>query len=129
MPFVLTPTQERIARMYAAGLTQREIGRRLGRSGTTIKTHVQRVYDEFGVPRKHWAAILTGRQLRTERQRVPNAKGIRRGDSVSIVGGRFKGRVGVYVGRANGQAWLIEFAPGVVFNITKKFVEPMKGAA
>ena len=124
----LTPAQHKVACMYATGMTQREIGRRLGRSGTTIKSHVEAVYAAFGVPRRDWPVLLTSLQVRVEKRRGANALGMRVGDPVRIVGGRFAGRAGTYAGRSNGAAWRVDIN-GAVFLITKKFVEPIKEAA
>ncbi|NMN00315.1 DNA-binding response regulator [Bifidobacterium sp. DSM 109958] len=45
----LTETELTILRLYAAGLTVKAVARRLGRSETTVKTHMRSIYAKLGV--------------------------------------------------------------------------------
>lgn len=46
---VLTPTEERVARLAAAGLSNKEIAAAVGSSVTTVETHLTRVYAKLEV--------------------------------------------------------------------------------
>jgi DNA-binding CsgD family transcriptional regulator len=45
----LTPTEARVVRLVASGLTNKEVGRELLMGAETVKTHLSRVYDKLGV--------------------------------------------------------------------------------
>jgi DNA-binding NarL/FixJ family response regulator len=45
----LTPTEERVARLAAAGQTNREIGETLFLSVRTVETHLSHTYHKLGV--------------------------------------------------------------------------------
>lgn len=49
----LSDAQRRVFPLLMAGLTEREIGDKLGRSPHTIHDHVRCIYDAFGVRSKH----------------------------------------------------------------------------
>jgi two-component system nitrate/nitrite response regulator NarL len=46
----LSPRETEVLRLVAQGLSAPEIGRRLHLGTTTVKTHLQRVYNKLGVP-------------------------------------------------------------------------------
>ena len=45
----LTPRQHDLLRLLAAGHTNSQIARRLGISAGTVRTHLENIYDKFGV--------------------------------------------------------------------------------
>jgi DNA-binding CsgD family transcriptional regulator len=45
----LTDRQREIVRWAAQGLSNKEIGRRLGISPTTVKTHLQNIFERVGI--------------------------------------------------------------------------------
>jgi DNA-binding CsgD family transcriptional regulator len=53
----LSPTERQVARLAAAGLTNRQIGERLLMGAETVKTHLARTYDKVGVRSR--AALAT----------------------------------------------------------------------
>jgi two-component system, NarL family, nitrate/nitrite response regulator NarL len=46
---LLTPREDEVLRMTAAGLSAPDIARKLHLGATTVKTHLQRVYEKLGV--------------------------------------------------------------------------------
>ncbi|GGZ51247.1 transcriptional regulator [Streptomyces inusitatus] len=57
----LTPQQERIARLAAGGLTNREIGERLFLSPRTVGSHLYQVYPKLGISsRRQLRDVLSG---------------------------------------------------------------------
>jgi DNA-binding NarL/FixJ family response regulator len=56
----LSPTELRVARLIAEGLTNREIGERLFLSHRTIDTHVSHVLQKLRVGSRVGVAVLIG---------------------------------------------------------------------
>jgi len=54
----LTPRETEILRNLAHGSTNKEIARRLGISGATVKNHVHRLFEKLDVTRRAEAAVL-----------------------------------------------------------------------
>lgn len=54
----LSPREREILGLIGAGLTNREIGKRLYLSEKTIKNHISRLLAELGVERRIQAAVL-----------------------------------------------------------------------
>lgn len=121
---VLTPAQHKVARLYAAGLPASEIARRQGVKLRTVRSHIEAVYQRLGVCRRDLARALLTADVQTVMTRPANRAGMRRGDPVQMIGGRFAGKTGVYYGHSNGQQWKIEIN-GVAFHIMAKYVEPI----
>lgn len=57
-PYGLTPMEETVATMLLRGLTNREIGRELGISEQTVKTHMRNLMHKMGVHDRTQAAAL-----------------------------------------------------------------------
>ncbi len=54
----LTPRQEQILRFVGQGLSNKEIGRRLGISGSTVKVHMHSLFERLGVQNRTQAALI-----------------------------------------------------------------------
>ena len=52
-----TPRQSEIVSLIASGLEDKEIARRLGVSVATVRTQLQRLYRQIGVPNRSVAAV------------------------------------------------------------------------
>ena len=52
-----TPRQSEIVSLIASGLEDKEIPRRLGVSVATVRTQLQRLYRQIGVPNRSVAAV------------------------------------------------------------------------
>jgi DNA-binding NarL/FixJ family response regulator len=52
-----TPRQSEIVSLIARGLEDKEIARRLGISVATVRTQLQRLYRQIGVPNRSVAAV------------------------------------------------------------------------
>jgi DNA-binding CsgD family transcriptional regulator len=52
-----TPRQAEIVALIASGLEDKEIARQLGVSVATVRTHLQRLYRQIGVPNRSVAAV------------------------------------------------------------------------
>ena len=121
----LTPMQHRIAAYEAAGLPRAEIARRIDRSTNYVATTLYSLRQRYGTrSREALARLVLSAEVREPDHcyRV-GASGLRRGDPVRIVGGRFKGRRGHYVRVHCGQQWYVQIGGGV-FCVTSKYVQP-----
>lgn len=58
---ILTPRERDTVRLVAQGLSNKEIARHLGVSVTTVRTHLNRVYDKLGSPSRVELALLAAR--------------------------------------------------------------------
>lgn len=58
----LTERQREIANWVAYGLSNKEIGKRLNISPTTVKTHMHNIFDRVGVQGRHQLAVQTLRR-------------------------------------------------------------------
>ncbi len=58
----LTERQREIVRWVAQGLSNKEIGRRLGISPTTVKTHLHNIFERVGVSGRQRLLAQTGQQ-------------------------------------------------------------------
>ncbi|MFN3842849.1 MAG: LuxR C-terminal-related transcriptional regulator [Rehaibacterium terrae] len=58
----LTERQREIVRWVAQGLSNKEIGRRLGISPTTVKTHLHNIFERVGVSGRQRLLVQTGQQ-------------------------------------------------------------------
>jgi RNA polymerase sigma factor (sigma-70 family) len=54
----LTPRQRQVLALTAAGLTNRQIGQRLGISGRTVQKTMEHVFRQLGVPNRTHAAMI-----------------------------------------------------------------------
>ena len=54
----LTPRQMEIASLIAEGCCDRDIADRLGVSYRTVRTHLERLYERFGIHNRTQAALL-----------------------------------------------------------------------
>lgn len=52
-----SPRQAEIVSLIASGLEDKEIARQLGVSVTTVRTHLQRLYRQIGVPNRSRATV------------------------------------------------------------------------
>jgi DNA-binding NarL/FixJ family response regulator len=52
-----TPRQSEIVSLIASGLEDKEIARRLGVSVATVRTQLQRLYRQIGVPNRSVATV------------------------------------------------------------------------
>jgi two-component system response regulator DevR len=59
----LTPQEQRVAFLLAEGLTNRQIGERLGLAEKTVKNHVSAVLTKLGAANRTEAALRTARVL------------------------------------------------------------------
>lgn len=59
----LTPQEQRVASLLAEGLTNRQIGERLGLAEKTVKNHVSAVLAKLGAANRTEAALRTARVL------------------------------------------------------------------
>jgi two-component system response regulator DevR len=59
----LTPQEQRVASLLAEGLTNRQIGERLGLAEKTVKNHVSAVLTKLGVANRTEAALRAARSL------------------------------------------------------------------
>lgn len=59
----LTPQEQRVASLLAEGLTNRQIGNRLGLAEKTVKNHVSAVLTKLGVANRTEAALRAARDL------------------------------------------------------------------
>jgi DNA-binding CsgD family transcriptional regulator len=55
----LTPRQNELLRLLAAGHTNSQIARRLGISEGTVRTHLENIYDKLGVSSRTAAVFRT----------------------------------------------------------------------
>ena len=120
----LTHAEHETARMWAAGMPRQEIAQRRGVHADTVDNLRRRAEAKLGVAprdrRQLAQALLTARVAARHGGRI-NREGLRPGDSVRIVGGRFAGRAGVYVRSANSYQVRIQVG-GATFAITRRFV-------
>lgn len=130
MPHALTPLQYDIARMYACGLSHADTAARTGATLTTVNSTVSRLRRKLGVSsrREMAAAILACHVREWDGGGRPSGHGYVRGGTVQIIGGRFAGRDGVYVGAANSTQVRVQVGGGV-FSLRAKYCEPMEQAA
>jgi two-component system, NarL family, nitrate/nitrite response regulator NarL len=56
---VLTPRERQIAELVSEGLSNKEIGRRLGLSAGTIRVHLHRIYQKLAINNRTALAIWT----------------------------------------------------------------------
>jgi DNA-binding CsgD family transcriptional regulator len=99
---MLTPAQYTVARMRASGLPRCEIALQLGVRPTTVDQHMHAACAKLGVAvkdRRALAVALLECAVGVRKRR--NRFGLAIGEPVSVTGGRYAGRVGVFVGRAN----------------------------
>jgi DNA-binding CsgD family transcriptional regulator len=59
-PAVLSPREREVARLAAAGLTNRAIAEQLSLSRRTVENHLHRVFGKLGVARRHDLAAVFG---------------------------------------------------------------------
>jgi two-component system, NarL family, response regulator DevR len=59
----LTPQEQRVASLLAEGLTNRQIGERLGLAEKTVKNHVSAVLAKLGAANRTEAAVWAAREL------------------------------------------------------------------
>lgn len=59
----LTPQEQRVASLLAEGLTNRQIGERLGLAEKTVKNHVSAVLTKLGAANRTEAALRAAREL------------------------------------------------------------------
>jgi two-component system response regulator DevR len=59
----LSPQEQRVASLLAEGLTNRQIGERLGLAEKTVKNHVSGVLAKLGAANRTEAAVRTAREL------------------------------------------------------------------
>jgi two-component system response regulator DevR len=59
----LTPQEQRVASLLAEGLTNRQIGDRLGLAEKTVKNHVSAVLTKLGAANRTEAALRAAREL------------------------------------------------------------------
>jgi len=65
-PSDLTPTEEKIARLAAEGLTNREVAERAFVSAKTVEANLSRVYDKLGVrSRAQLGRVMAARAVKT----------------------------------------------------------------
>lgn len=74
---VLTARQREILSGVSRGLTDKEIGARLGMAQTTVKTHLRRLREETGAPNRAALAALVG-------QLEPGAPSSPRGPAIPV---------------------------------------------
>lgn len=123
MTAVLTPRQHAVARLYAAGHPRAEIGRRLALSLSTVDQHVRAARARLGVrSRRAMAIVLPDARIACARSGALSAQGWVPGDVVRVVGGRYAGRVGVYLRRANAAQVYVRIG-GAVVAPNRAFVE------
>jgi DNA-binding CsgD family transcriptional regulator len=69
----LSPRQAEIARLVAEGLTDREIGERLGLAEPTIGNHLGRLFGKLGIHRRAALAalVILGRLTTADRRGEP----------------------------------------------------------
>lgn len=68
---LLTPAQNRVARLYASGMRQAEVAKELGISGKTVSAHLCAVFEKLGV----WnASELTSLLVRVQLGVTPQPK-------------------------------------------------------
>jgi DNA-binding NarL/FixJ family response regulator len=67
-PDELTATEQRVAELAAAGITNREIGRAVFMSEKTVEAHISRVYRKLGI---HSRAELGARMAGNPASRQP----------------------------------------------------------
>lgn len=127
----LTTAEYETARMWAAGIPRHEIAQRRGVTTSAVDQLRRRAQAKLGVtPRDRRAmaqALLTARAVARHGGRI-NREGLRPGDPVHIVGGRFAGRAGMYVRSANSYQVRIAVG-GATFAITRRFVAAGKSGA
>nr|WP_245188080.1 helix-turn-helix transcriptional regulator [Frateuria flava] len=58
----LTDRQREIVRWVAQGLSNKEIGRRMGISPTTVKTHLHNIFERAGINGRQQLAVHALRQ-------------------------------------------------------------------
>jgi len=58
---VLTPRQREVLGLLVDGLPNKSISRRLGLSGSTVKTHMEAIYRELGVHSRSQAVVAAAR--------------------------------------------------------------------
>jgi DNA-binding CsgD family transcriptional regulator len=115
MAACLTPSQHEVARLYAAGLRRAEIARRLGLRIRTVDAHMTATRQRLGTrSRRAMATSLAEVEVARLRGGVPSAQGYEPGDAVWVVGGRYAGRAGVYVRRANALQLYVRIGGGIV---------------
>lgn len=120
----ITPRQNEIARMAAAYLPRPEIARRLGVTLSTVDRTLSRLYRRLGVSsrRELAPALLRVRVRETNGGGQKSRLGLVRGDPVRIVGGRFEGFRGLYVGAENGTQVRVQIGGGI-FALRARFVK------
>ncbi|WP_119165134.1 LuxR C-terminal-related transcriptional regulator [Algihabitans albus] len=78
----LTPRQQEILHCLGLGLANKEIGRRLGISDSTVKVHMHGLFERLGVQNRTQAALLA-RRCEGEKDRDDPAKDSAPGDLAS----------------------------------------------
>jgi two-component system response regulator DevR len=62
----LSPQERRVLALLAEGLTNKEIGGKLGLTEKTVKNYLANVFDKLGTTRRAQAAALYAQQAKTE---------------------------------------------------------------
>jgi DNA-binding CsgD family transcriptional regulator len=117
----ITPRQLEYAQAYIAAEPRRSVAARLGVSVATVDHMMRRVRAKFGADRElvRWAT-MTARVSNTNGGRC-SASGLRPGDAVEILGGRFAGKRGEYAGSANSTQIRVRIGGGT-FAVRRRFV-------
>lgn len=118
----LSPQQYEYARLAGAGLSNAEIGRRLGVKRDSAAEMIRRLCARLCVERRDLAAVALRARVQHRQGGRTSTQGFERGDPVVVTGGRFARKRGVYVASANSAQVMVAIGGGT-FALRRRFVQ------